>query len=73
VWRIFNAIGAVDGVNRVYRAPVDYREESVAVYVNGIALEPSADNGFSLIPPGHFELAEAPNVGDHVQVGCAQK
>jgi hypothetical protein len=64
------ASGAVDGLNTVFTVSTAYQPNSVAVFVNGALHRRDLADGWSETNPavGEVTLAEAPNLGDVVQI-----
>ena len=63
------AIGAVDGLNRDFRTTASYVPGSTVLFLNGLVLIRSADNGWSETRHNQIRLKEAPLAGDDVQIG----
>lgn len=61
--RIDEAIGAVDGANRVFATPFPYVAGTLIAILNGRQLDDSLDNGWVELDPnaGTFELKVAPS------------
>lgn len=64
------ALGAIDGVNRVFALPGGYIPKTTAVFLNGILYRRDWENGWTETDPalGIVTLNEAPLAGDTVQV-----
>ncbi len=65
---IKNAVGIVNGVNLIFETPVPYKPGSLAVFLNGQVKVPTRDDGFVERGGTEFEMKEAPQVGDVLQV-----
>ena len=61
--RIEAAIGSVDGVNRLFATPTEYRANSLVVFLNGQQLKRELENGWVELDQslGTFEMKLAPN------------
>jgi hypothetical protein len=68
--RLETPIGAIDGVNRVFTVSEAYTPGSTNVFLNGQLKRADFGDGWAELSPaaGTVELAEAPLVGDVVQV-----
>jgi hypothetical protein len=71
VWLIKAATGAVDGVNVLFNAATDYKPGSVVVFLNGISLRSTLDDGWVELGGNTVQLLEAPLALDVVQIGFA--
>lgn len=60
--------GAIDGANTVYLTTIDYAVDHVAVFQNGLLLDPSVDNGYTLTAPRTVTLKEPALPGDTLEV-----
>jgi len=60
--------GAVNGVNRIFYVPVDYKSGSVQVWVNGLLHVRHGQNGWSEMGGRKIQMHEAPKSGDYLTV-----
>lgn len=62
------AVGAVDGVNRIFRVSTDYRPGTPRVWLNGLLHRKEGTDGWTEMGGRRLQLHEAPREGDTVQV-----
>lgn len=60
--------GAIDGANTVFQTTLDFSVDYIYVYRNGLLLNPSRDNGFTVSPPRGVVMKEPPLTGDTIEV-----
>lgn len=60
--------GVIDGANTLYLTTIDYDGDHVAVFQNGLLLDPSVDNGYTLTAPRTVALKEPALPGDTLEV-----
>jgi len=65
---IENAIGSINGVNRLFRTTADYQPDTLKVWLNGLLLKKDGSDGWAEIGGKRFQMHEAPHVGDTVRV-----
>ena len=65
--RLVEPIGAIDGINRLFRTPTNYQPGTLRVFRN-ILIRSADDNGFDEIPPDKFEMKVPPLEGDMLYV-----
>ena len=66
--RIETPVGAINGVNKTFFVAADYLPGSTRVYLNGVLLLPTLQNGHTELGGRKINLKEAPEMGDVVRV-----
>jgi hypothetical protein len=59
---------APDGTNRIFAASAPYAPGSTTVWVNGLRKIANLDDGYVELLPASVQMAEAPWVGDTLQI-----
>lgn len=60
--------GKIDGTNRVFKLAAAYVRGSVTVFMNGLALIRTSENGWTELGDKKIRLRLAPQNGDSVRV-----
>jgi hypothetical protein len=60
--------GDIDGANQRFLITFSANPDTVAVYRNGLLIDPSRDNGYTFLPPNDVRMKIAPLVGDTLEV-----
>jgi len=61
-------LGVIDGSNQRFLITFDANPDTIAVYRNGLLVDPSLDNGYSVVPPRDIRMTIAPFVDDTIEV-----
>lgn len=64
-------VGAIDGVNQVYRTSLPFDPESVEVFINGLRKLPALEDGYAVLDGQTVRLAEPRLAGDVISVSYA--
>lgn len=60
--------GAIDGSNQRFLITFDANPDTIAVYRNGLLIDPLADNGYTFLPPRDVRMKIPPLVDDRLEV-----
>jgi hypothetical protein len=66
--RIEDAIGATDGVNRLFKVSTPFVPGSTVVFLNGVAKVATLSDGWTEIGSDTIQMTLAPDSGDVVQI-----